>query len=104
MEDSKESRLRAEVLKMRADAERWHDEETLGDSTCEHRELEIHAYMAGYRAASASRSEILEALEALTNSAEEVEHDCYLLHGHEHFSPREWLETARALLAKYQGE
>lgn len=47
---------------LRSAAEKWHDEETLGDASCDYRELEIHAYIAGYVAASAGRAELLEAL------------------------------------------
>lgn len=52
-------RERAELL--RAMAEKWHDEKTLGDSSCEYRELEIHAYISGHAAATASHAAEVEA-------------------------------------------
>lgn len=36
-----------------AKAARWHDENTLGDEQCEHRQLELIAYVEGYSAALA---------------------------------------------------
>jgi hypothetical protein len=46
---------RAEMLRQLA--EKWHDEETLGDATCEYRLLEIQAFIAGYVAAEKAERE-----------------------------------------------
>jgi hypothetical protein len=57
---------------------------------------QVREHALKYRA---ERDQLLAALKVLTDNAECVEHDSYILHGHEHFQPEEALATARALIA-----